>query len=155
MKRLLITCLVATGLLLVTNCKNEKEKIDTELLNDSIPEIDTISTTSNAKNSIDYIGTYEGVLPCIKSDCKEIELSLKLMPENIFVYSTKRINIDKEALMTTGTYHFEQDGNTIVLDQIADVPNAFFISEGKIYQLDKNQKRIEGENAEKFILNKK
>lgn len=146
---------MATGLLFVSSCKNETETVDTINTNDTIQLEDSISTASNAENSIDYIGSYEGILPCIDTNCKEIELSLKLMPDNIFVYSTKRIDIDKEALMTTGTYHFEQDGNTIVLDQISNVPNAFFIAEGKIYQLDKEQNKIEGANAEKFILKKK
>lgn len=146
---------MATGLLFVSSCKNETETVDTINTNDTIQLEDSISTASNAENSIDYIGSYEGILPCIDTNCKEIELSLKLMPDNIFVYSTKRIDIDKEALMTTGTYHFEQDGNTIVLDQISNVPNAFFIAEGKIYQLDKEQNKIEGTNAEKFILKKK
>ncbi|MBF0597575.1 copper resistance protein NlpE [Faecalibacter rhinopitheci] len=155
MKRFVIACLVATGLLFVSSCKNETETVDTINTNDTIQLEDSISTASNAENSIDYIGSYEGILPCIDTNCKEIELSLKLMPDNIFVYSTKRIDIDKEALMTTGTYHFEQDGNTIVLDQISNVPNAFFIAEGKIYQLDKEQNKIEGANAEKFILKKK
>ena len=153
MKKFYITFIIASFALI--NCKNEKETVHTVEVNDTI-KVDTVfADEHNAKNSLDYEGTYEGVLPCIKGDCKEIELSLKLMKDGIFVYSTKRVGIDKEQLMTSGTYHFEADGNTIVLDQIADVPNAFFISEGKIYQLDKDQKKIEGDNAEKYILNKK
>ena len=141
--------------LALVNCKNEKETVQTVETNDTV-KVDTVfADEHNAKNSLDYEGTYEGTLPCMKGDCKEIELSLKLMKDGIFVYSTKRVGIDKEQLMTSGTYHFEADGNTIVLDQIADVPNSFFISEGKIYQLDKNQKKIDGPDAEKFILKKK
>ena len=153
MKKIFFTFLIAS--LALFNCKNEKESVQIVETNDTV-KVDTVITDEhNAKNSLDYEGTYEGILPCIKGDCKEIELSLKLMKDGIFVYSTKRIGIDKEQLMTSGTYHFEDDGNTIVLDQIADVPNAFFISENKIYQLDKNQKKIEGADAEKYILNKK
>lgn len=139
----------------IMSCKNDAETVKTTETTDTI-KIDSANVdTHNAQTSLDYEGTYEGVLPCLKSDCKEIELKLQLMPEGVFVYSTKRLGIDNEELMTTGTYHFEEDGNTIVLDQIANVPNAFFISEGKIYQLDKDQKKIEGPDAEKYILLKK
>ena len=153
MKKISISFLLAVTFIF-TACGNDKESVQSTTTTDSIV-VDTIADHHNAKNSLDYEGTYEGILPCIKSDCKEIELSLKLMPDNMFVYSTKRLGVDKEELMTTGTYHFEADGNTIVLEQIANVPNSFFISEGKIYQLDKDQKKIEGTDAEKFILLKK
>jgi len=152
MKKIFFTIVVTSFILL--NCKNEKETVKNVEITDSI-KVDTVVEEHNAKNSLDYEGTYEGTLPCMKGDCKEIELSLKLMKDGIFVYSTKRIGIDKEQLMTSGTYHFENDGNTIVLDQIADVPNSFFIAEGKIYQLDKDQKMIDGVDAEKYVLNKK
>lgn len=137
------------------SCKNEAETVKTTETTDTIPTDSIAVDHHNAQTSLDFEGTYEGVLPCIKLDCKEIELKLQLMPDGLFVYSTKRLGIDKEELMTSGTYHFEADGNTIVLDQIANVPNAFFIAEGKIYQLDKDQKKIEGPNAEKYILLKK
>jgi len=137
------------------SCKNDAESVKSTNTTDTIKIDSTTVDTHTAQTSIDYEGTYEGVLPCIKSDCKEIELKLQLMPDGVFVYSTKRLGIDQEELMTTGTFHFENDGNTIVLDQIANVPNAFFISEGKIYQLDKDQKKIEGPDAEKYILLKK
>ena len=150
------TSIFLSSLLFLASCGNDKENVQDVVSNDTISVTDTIiSDGHNAQNSLDYEGTYEGVLPCSISDCKEIEMSLKLMPDNVFVYGTKRRGIDKEELMTTGTYHFEKDGNTIVLEEIANVPNSFFISEGKIYQLDKDQKKIEGADAEKYILMKK
>ena len=155
MKKTLYTFLIVTGTLALVNCKDEANKVNATDMNDSITITDTINEAKNAKNSIDYFGTYEGVLPCFKSDCKEIELSIQLIENDVFIYSTKRLGIDQEPLMTTGNYHFEDNGNIIVLDQIANVPNAYYISEGKLYQLDKDKKKIEGENAKKYILLKK
>lgn len=143
------------GLILFNSCGKDSETIPKATENDTIVVDSTFVDEHNAQNSLDYEGVYEGVLPCIKSDCKEIELKLELKPDNYFIYSTKRVNIDQEASYTTGTYHFEKDGNTITLDEIANVPNSFFIAEGRIYQLDKNQQKIEGPDAEKFILKKK
>ena len=56
--------------------------------------------------------------------------------------------------MTTGTFQFKEDGNTIVFPEIANVPNAFLVEEGKIIQLDKNQKKIESADSAKFVLTK-
>ena len=67
----------------------------------------------------------------------------------------KRLGVDKEAMMTTGTFKFEADGNTIVLPEIANVPNAFLVEEGKIVQLDKNKQKIESADSAKFVLTKK
>ena len=49
---------------------------------------------------------------------------------------------------------FKEDGNTIVFPEIANVPNAFLVEEGKIIQLDKNQKKIESADSAKFVLTK-
>lgn len=154
MKKFSIALFIAS-LTLFNSCGKDSETISNSNENDSTSIETPIVDGHNAQNSLDYEGIYEGVLPCIKSDCKEIELSLELKPDGFFIYSTKRVGVDKEAAFTTGTFHFEEDGNTIALDQIANVPNSFFIAEGKIYQLDKNQQKIEGPDAEKFILKKK
>jgi uncharacterized lipoprotein NlpE involved in copper resistance len=133
----------------IISCNKEKDVIDNE-----VEDITQIEAPKTAENSLNYEGTYEGTLPCLKDDCKEVELSIKLLPDHHYIYSVKRINIDNEPLLTTGIFEFEKDGNTIVLPSIANVPNSFLIKENKIYQLDKNQERIKGENAEKFVLNK-
>jgi len=151
MKKIIVALTLGFSLLTIS-CGKESETVSTATTDSIIADTLIVDSHHNAKNSIDYQGTYKGVLPCIKSDCKEIELSVQLLPDDVFIYSTKRVGIDTEELMTTGNYHFENDGNTIVLDQISNVPNSFFIAEGKIYQLDEKQQKIEGPDAEKFIL---
>ena len=154
MKKIIVA--LTLGITLITiSCGKEAETVSTTITDTITADTLTVDSEHNAQTSLDYQGTYQGVLPCVKSDCKEIELSVQLLPDDVFIYSTKRVGIDSEELMTTGNYHFEKDGNTIVLDQIANVPNSFFIAEGKIYQLDENQKKIGGPDAEKFILMKK
>ena len=101
---------------------------------------------------INYQGTYQGVLPCIKSDCKEIELSVQLLQDQQYIYATKRIGIDDEPLLTTGIFDYDTINQIITLEQIANVPNSFYIEEGKIYQLDKNEQKIKGPDANRYIL---
>lgn len=135
----------------VSSCKSETEPVknESETVEDSLKV-----ETKTAENSIQFDGTYKGVLPCFEKECKEVEMEIKLLPNKGYIYSTKRIGLDKTALMTTGTFQFKEDGNTIVFPEIANVPNAFLVEEGKIIQLDKNQKRIETADSIKFELKK-
>ncbi|MFV0145015.1 copper resistance protein NlpE [Empedobacter falsenii] len=135
----------------VSSCKSETEPVknESETVEDSLKV-----ETKTAENSIQFDGTYKGVLPCFEKECKEVEMEIKLLPNKGYIYSTKRIGLDKTALMTTGTFQFKEDGNTIVFPEIANVPNAFLIEEGKIIQLDKNQKKIESADSAKFVLTK-
>lgn len=136
--------------LTIISCNKEKD-----VLNQEVEDITQIEAPKTAEKDLKYEGTYEGILPCVESDCKEIELTIQLLPDNHYIYSTKKIGIDDEPLLTAGVFEFEEDGNTITLPSIVNVPNSFFIEANKIYQLDKNQQKIKGPNADRFILNKK
>lgn len=135
----------------VSSCKSETESVKNEVENTT----DSLKVeTKTAESSIQFEGTYKGILPCFEKDCKEVEMEIRLLPNKGYVYSTKRLGFDKDAIMTTGTFHFEEDGNTIVFPEIANVPNAFLVEEGKISQLDKDQKKIETADSTKFELRK-
>ncbi|MGV0969504.1 MULTISPECIES: copper resistance protein NlpE N-terminal domain-containing protein [Empedobacter] len=137
----------------VSSCKTEVEKVKDEE-NSKEYKVGIEIGHVSAEKSIQYEGTYKGILPCYEKDCKEVEMEIKLLPNKGYVYSTKRLGLDKMAIMTTGTFQFKEDGNTIVFPEIANVPNAFLVEEGKIIQLDKNQKKIESADSAKFVLTK-
>ena len=148
MKKVIFTLFAASALFL-TSCKNEKDPVNSDREN----MIDTIQTdVKTAENSINYDGTYKGILPCFEKDCKEVEMEIKLLPNNGYVYSTIRLGLDDHAIMTTGTFQFKEDGHTIVFGEIANVPNAFLVEEGKIIQLDRNQQKITSADSAKFVL---
>lgn len=137
----------------VSSCKTEVEKVKDEE-NSKEYKVGIEIGNVSAEKSIQYEGTYKGILPCYEKDCKEVEMEIKLLPNKGYVYSTKRLGLDKMAIMTTGTFQFKEDGNTIVFPEIANVPNAFLVEEGKITQLNKNQKKIESADSAKFVLTK-
>lgn len=137
----------------VSSCKTEVEKVKDEE-NSKEYKVGIEIGNVSAEKSIQYEGAYKGILPCYEKDCKEVEMEIKLLPNKGYVYSTKRLGLDKMAIMTTGTFQFKEDGNTIVFPEIANVPNAFLVEEGKIIQLDKNQKKIESADSTKFVLTK-
>lgn len=145
-----IVAVIAFASLFIISCNTETKKVEDEELTITPSPEETGLTAEKANN---YFGTYVSTLPCPDEDC-QVELSLELLPDYNFVYSTQRIGIDKEAMFTAGTYHFEKDGNTLVLNEIANVPNAFLVGDNEIYQLDEKQQRIGGPNAEQYILKK-
>jgi copper homeostasis protein (lipoprotein) len=61
--------------------KKTKTEATNEILNDSTTII--VIDEHNAKNSLDYIGMYKGIVPC--ADCEGIETILNLRDEsNLF-----------------------------------------------------------------------
>jgi uncharacterized lipoprotein NlpE involved in copper resistance len=106
----------------------------------------------NALNSLDYVGTYKGVLPC--DDCEGIETEIRLRPDSTFSRSLKYLgNDDPQLYYKSGKYEWNDEGNTITLLGI-DKPNQFFVSENKLVQLDSEGRLIKGKLENKYALNK-
>lgn len=143
-KSLLSLAIIA---LTLTSCKNDSEKQEEIIPMDSTTvQIDH----HNAKISLDYIGTYKGSLPC--ADCEAIETTI-LLSEDSYVKETVYKGKSKEVFKETGTYTWNEAGNTITLLNSA-VPNQYFVGENVLFHLDADGKRIEGDFASKYQLSK-
>jgi heat shock protein HslJ len=143
---------------LVVSCakKDKNETTDTRVV-DSTEVV--VNDDHNAKNSLDYIGVYEGILPC--ADCEGIETILQLENDEsyilntIYLVKTKHINKTKKSNNEVrGVYTWNDAGNTIVLSGIENAPNQFFVGENYLTQLDMDGNKIEGDLAEKYVLQK-
>lgn len=143
-KSFLILGIIAFGF---TSCKNDTEK-QTEItpIDSTTVQIDH----HNAKISLDYIGTYKGSLPC--ADCEAIETTISLT-ENSYVKETLYKGKSKEVFKETGTYTWNEAGNTITLLG-SEAPNQYFVGENVLFHLDADGKRIEGDLASKYQLSK-
>jgi hypothetical protein len=60
---------------------------------------------------------------------------------------------DAKPVIKTGKYVWV-DGGTIQLNGITDGPSKYKVGEGRMWQLDMQGNKIEGELAEKYILTK-
>lgn len=107
----------------------------------------------NARTSLDYTGTYAGVLPC--ADCEGIQTEITLNPDE--TYEIKRVYLkdDHPEFTETGSYAWEEDGNTLQLEDTNSDITYIFVSENKIIQLDLEGNKITGDLADKYILTKK
>jgi len=104
----------------------------------------------NARNSLDFYGTYKGVMPC--GDCEGIETEIRLNPESFFARSIRYIGKDDpRRYFMNGEFEWNDEGNTITLLGI-DPPNQFFVAENKLIHVDADGQRIKGELAERYTL---
>ncbi|HQW69502.1 MAG TPA: copper resistance protein NlpE [Flavobacterium sp.] len=151
MKKVVIA--VSLVFLSLISCQKQAEKDGksddtTTVVNDSASS--TVSDEHNSQNSLDYLGMYKGVLPC--ADCNGIStniiLNKDLSYEIITVYLGKREKIHREK----GTFTWNKEGNTIILNEIKNAPNQYFVGENTLIQLDMEGKRITGELANKYVL---
>jgi heat shock protein HslJ/uncharacterized lipoprotein NlpE involved in copper resistance len=143
-KSLLVLGIIAFSL---TSCKKE---IETETEGTSVDSTTVQVDEHNAKNSLDYIGTYIGFLPC--ADCEAIETTIALNEDSYIketVYKGKSNKIFKES----GKYTWNEAGNTIILSG-SEAPNQYFVGEGVLFHLDADGKRIEGDLADSYRLSR-
>lgn len=106
----------------------------------------------DAANSLDYTGTYRGILPC--ADCEGVRSELTLVYDNTFTLKTTLLGKgDGKEQVRTGFYSFQKHGSIVTLIGV-EAPNRFFAGENVLWHLDQEGKRITGELADKYALRK-
>lgn len=112
--------------------------------------------TDNAyesQTSLDWQGTYSGILPC--ADCEGIETELTLKEDNSYKRISKYLGRDNNIADTlTGTFSWE--GNNIKLGGIneAEGSSLYKVEENQLRHLDMDGKIIEGDLEQFYILKK-
>ena len=106
----------------------------------------------NASNSLDWAGTYKGVIPC--ADCQGIEETVTLKQD--FTYTLRSTYLGKavKPLLDSGTFSWNQEGNAVSLKNGTGGTMMYLVQENKIIQLDTDGKPITGNLANDFILTK-
>ena len=143
-KSFLILGIIAFSL---TSCKKE---IETETEGTSVDSTIVQVDEHNAKNSLDYIGTYKGFLPC--ADCESIETTIALN-EDSYIKETVYKGKSNEVFKETGKYTWNEAGNTITLSG-SEAPNQYFVGEGMLFHLDADGNRVEGDLADSYRLSR-
>lgn len=134
---------------LLISCQQQPKSItDTKV--DSIKN--AVSNSHNAKNSLDYIGTYKGILPC--ADCEGLETEIIINENATFCLKTKYQGKGDKVFEQKGTFAWNKAGNTIVFTEIKNAPNQYFVGENKLTQLDNSGKKITGSLSTAYVLSK-
>lgn len=125
----------------------------------SQPEASTTATDTanppvegNAQQSLDWNGSYKGVLPC--ASCEGIETVLVLNADKTYQLSEKYLGKgDEKPFESKGKFEFDQTGNVITLES-TDGKRQYFVSENHVIALNPEGKINQGNLAKHYELQK-
>jgi uncharacterized lipoprotein NlpE involved in copper resistance len=142
---------IATISLMVSCTQKEKNpKVDPTQKSDSMT-VQTPATSDNSKNSLDWHGTYEAVVPC--ADCPGIKTTLTLNENKSFKLEEEYLE-KKARNEDQGTFQWDPSGSVITLNgNVAKYK--YKVGENTITQLDTNGQPIDGPNKNLYIFKKK
>lgn len=105
----------------------------------------------NSRNSLDWPGVYRGMLPC--ADCSGIRTEIILNKDLTYEMALQYVGKESGVIKSNGMFQWNGAGSIITLTG-SRVPNQYLVGEGKLFKLDKDGKRIQGDLAEQYILKK-
>ena len=101
--------------------------------------------------SIDYIGVYEGKLPC--DGCDEVETKLTLKEDEAYMlYEIYKSSTGNEIKRITGNFEWTDTQDVLVIQQVEALPIYFKIEENQVIQLNPQGKSYS--NEQDYILTK-
>lgn len=132
---------------------DEKESPADSLSSINQPQMQAViepSLADNSRNSLDWKGTYKGILPC--ADCKGIE-TIVFLTENSFEIKQIFQGKTSQPLLQRGNFIWNKEGNKIYCIEASDTLS-FLVGENQLFLLDKIGNKIEGSLADKYVLRK-
>ncbi|MCH2449502.1 MAG: copper resistance protein NlpE [Gracilimonas sp.] len=105
-----------------------------------------------SQNSLDWQGTYSGVIPC--ASCEGIDTSLEINED--LTYQLTMIYLGEDGsnkVERSGNFSWNEAGDIITLDN-EDKPSQYFVGENYIAMLDMDGNRVTGDLADHYILRK-
>ncbi|WP_072577066.1 copper resistance protein NlpE [Suttonella ornithocola] len=109
-----------------------------------------IDPEHTSENAVDWVGTYRGILPC--ADCNGIDTVLILSADKHYQL-TETYQGHPETFQQKGTFQWLKDGQRIQLDANGD-NRQYFVGENRIWMLDSDGHKINGELSKHYQLEK-
>ncbi|MEL4427801.1 copper resistance protein NlpE [Shewanella indica] len=101
-----------------------------------------------SQNSLDWDGSYKGLLPC--ADCSGIETTLTLKEDNSYRLQQVYQGKDESIFSETGKFTWDGSGSKITLED----GSKYLVGENQLFMLDREGNRITGSLADNYRLNK-
>lgn len=145
------------AIFIFAGCTEESPKVDPEThLKDTSTEQTTTeiktSDSHTSETSLDWAGTYTGVMPC--ADCEGIETVLTLNQDDTYSMEMTYLGKNVDPFAEKGTFKWSDDGKKVTLINDEGTGTQFLVGENIVTQLDGDGNLITGDMAEKFILKK-
>ncbi|HSI77424.1 MAG TPA: copper resistance protein NlpE N-terminal domain-containing protein [Lunatimonas sp.] len=109
-----------------------------------------LPTGDTSELSLDWAGTYTGVIPC--ADCEGIATTVDLNSDRTYRMSTTYKGKSEEKFVQEGTFFWNELGNIITLNGIKNGASQYLVGENTLFQLDLEGNRITGNLAENYQL---
>jgi len=138
---LLLACIGLTG------CCSDRAK---HYAQDSYPA----DAVHNNRNSLDWSGVYRGVLPC--ADCEGIRMEIRLKENLTYEMTTQYLGKGEQVFRNSGPFEWNAAGSRIMLKDIKESAGhrLFQVGENRLFMLDRDGNRIQGDLATFYILEK-
>lgn len=158
MKKLALTFSIAS--LIFVGCDDKKPNADDvtiEMHSDDSTYNDMDSTNlgindmHNSQNSLDWAGSYKGIIPC--ADCPGIELEVELKSNNTYEIEQEYLERNTK-IEDKGNFTWTQDGSTIHINSTKTENYQFKVGENRLIMLDQEGNEITGNLKDKYILTK-
>ena len=140
MKKYFWGAVTLSGLLWLGGCGTMSES----------PAVNVPDGAHNSQNSLDWSGSYQGVLPC--ADCAGIETVVTLNSDLTYQSQSRYQGKSDEVFNASGTFSWNSAGSTVTLG--GDDPAQYFVAEGRLIRLALDGRRVSGPLAERYVLQK-
>ncbi len=148
MKKLFV--LAAVAMFAFASCGNKNQQAQNNEAVDNTTTVEQTVDSHNAKNSLDYKGTYTGRIPSASGEGILVSVTLA---DSTYVKKMEYVNKKDANFEEKGTYTWNAAGNTVTL-QGSEAPNQYFVGENTLSQLDMDGNTITGDLADMYILKK-
>ena len=105
----------------------------------------------SSRVSVDWQGTYRGVLPC--ADCAGIETVITLLDDGSYQRSVRYLGREDVPRRDQGEFEWDASGGIIALGDGGEAQR-YRGGENRLFHLDRSGERISGELAERYVLAK-
>lgn len=147
MKKILLLTLIFFAIL---SCRSNIEEQE-NVLSDDLSENNKSLQLHNSRNSLDWAGTYSGLLPC--EDCLGVETILEINEDQTYRLTLRKTNDEEqtEETRTSGNFSWNDEGSAINLEQETEMP-ALKVGENYLVPLDSRGFEIKPEPGNNFKL---
>src|SRR5690606_23213078 len=150
MKKFLLSLSI---ILILAGCKTNVE--DTEHVNadDVIPFNASQIDAHNSRNSLDWEGSYSGVLPC--EECVGIDTFIRINRDHSYTITQRFVDKEdkvSEEITAEGTFFWNEEGSSITFENIQGEISTFRVNELFLTPLNKNGIELRAEPGNNFKL---
>jgi len=146
MKRIVIL----SAVIILFACNSKQNKVE-QILVSSIDNVQaSVADAHNARTSLDYQGTYTGILPSASGSITKVTI---VLDDSLFTKDIEYTDKSSMPYSSKGKYEWNAAGNTITLVG-EEKPNQYFVGENTLTQMDTEGNKITGAKEGDYILRK-